>query len=94
MKKWLFLYAFLHFSINIYSQKDISLNFDLNNRCIDLPTNVDWLLEVNDVWGARKLKIEVSDEYYIIDTSSWSKDMYILKATIGEKVISSKIVIK
>lgn len=67
---------------------------DETNRCIDLPTNVDWLLEVNDVWGARKLKIEVSDEYYIIDTSSWSKGMYILKATIGEKVISSKIVIK
>lgn len=31
MKKWLFLYAFLHFSINIYSQKDISLNFDLKD---------------------------------------------------------------
>lgn len=57
--------------------------------------NLKWILEVfNATTGEKVFSQEIDGSNYSLDTSSWESGLYIVRVTIGDEVLSEKIVIK
>ena len=70
--------------------KDIFEIYAINNE-----KNSVWTLEVyNASTGKKVFGKEISGTSYTIDTTGWASGVYIIKAIIGEEVLSEKIVVK
>ena len=56
---------------------------------------VSWTLEVyNAMTGKKVFCKEVTGLSYIVDTTGWKPEVYIVKAIIGDEVMSEKLVVK
>lgn len=57
--------------------------------------NTDWDLDIYDSFqGLKEKKTRLKTSETKINTSSWKEGVYIIKATIGDKVITEKIIVK
>ncbi len=57
--------------------------------------HTSWKLEVyNSTNGNKVFSQEVEGESFVIDTTGWDPGIYIVKAYIGDEVLSEKIVVK
>ena len=57
--------------------------------------HTSWKLEVyNSTNGNKVFSQEVDGESFVIDTTGWDPGIYIVKAYIGDEVLSEKIVVK
>lgn len=77
----------------------VTPNYDLSQ--IDdltfgaLPEVSTWTLEIrNALTGVKVLSQQVYGTSYEVDTSCMSKGVYVIKATIGDEVLSEKVVIR
>lgn len=56
---------------------------------------VSWTLEVfNATTGKKVFNQEIERDDFTLDTTSWEPGVYIVKATIGDEVLSEKVVLK
>jgi len=56
---------------------------------------LDWTLEVYNATNSKKMAtVQVTGNRYTLDTLSWEKGIYIVRAVIGKEILSEKISIK
>ena len=78
----------------------ITISLAENDRGIIQPIDggsklSSWKLEVyNSTNGNKVFSQEVEGESFVIDTTGWDPGIYIVKAYIGDEVLSEKIVVK
>ena len=59
------------------------------------PKRGKWTLDVyNASTGKKVFGKKISGTFYTIDTTGWEPGVYIIKAIIGEEVLSEKTIVK
>lgn len=90
------------------SNNQMTITLAANNDDMNIPLVIDdgiskrslsqqalWYLEVYNTTTSRKLiGREILGDYSTIDTSGWKPGVYIVKVTIGDKILSEKVVVK
>lgn len=84
---------YLSFSPNPASTETI-IELQQNGSKEKVPT-MEWNLEVYDQMQVLKIKSHtIKDKTYHLNTSDWKEGIYIVRAIIGDKVITQRLVIK
>lgn len=73
----------------------LSKESDENNLDSIEKTYANWTIEIyNAITGNRVSNQTVDDDLYSVDTAGWDSGIYIIRVTIGDIILSEKIVIK
>lgn len=86
---------------NGFSEKEHSLSAGFGNGQIlasldeDITESVSWMLEVYNTTSGRKVfEQKVEGKNGTILTAGWKPGVYVVKATIGDEVLSEKVVVR
>lgn len=73
-----------------YNEQDVTIE---NLNRLRMPKSVT--LEIYEARsGSRMFNTNIDGEFISIDTSGWKPGVYIVKVTIGDKILSEKVVVK
>lgn len=73
-----------------YNEQDVAIE---NLNRLRMPKSVT--LEIYEARsGSRMFNTNIDGEFISIDTSGWKPGVYIVKVTIGDKILSEKVVMK